>query len=128
MKRFTEISYTYASVHGHRWVSETEGVAWQPLIDVCERPNEVLIIVELPGVDHEKLQVSVKRGVLKISGQRNKLLPSDTQRVHQMEIPYGPFARSVQLPACSDVEHIEADFQQGYLTITVPRASHERGK
>lgn len=122
MKRFTEIlSYTYGSAHGHRWVGEAEGVAWQPLIDVCERPEAILIIAELPGVDRDQIKVSVKHGVLRIAGFRKKLLPSDTQRVHQMEIPYGPFARSVQLPACSDVEHIEADFHQGYLTVTVPR-------
>lgn len=122
MKRFTEIlSYSYSTAHGHRWVGEAEGVAWQPLIDVCERPREIIIIVELPGVDEDKIKVSVERSILRISGVRKKLLPNDTQRMHQMEIPYGPFARSVQLPACSDIAHIEADYHQGYLTIKVPR-------
>lgn len=97
--------------------------AWQPPVDIFERPDRIVLVVELPGVDKEDLDVYVERDILKITGVRPKRIPEGTQHVHQMEIAYGHFARFVKLPACADVDHIEAQFKDGYLTIEIPRAS-----
>ncbi|MCL4692092.1 MAG: Hsp20/alpha crystallin family protein [Candidatus Hydrogenedentes bacterium] len=97
---------------------------WQPLADIFEREDSVVIVVELPGVHKSDIRVSVTDGVLRIEGTRNKRLPENTQHVHLMEIPYGQFARYVRLPECAATERIEADFADGYLTIQVFRKSH----
>lgn len=126
MKHFSRIIYrSYSSSSGHeeRWMANPHGVAWQPLADVYERPDGMVIVVELPGVAKSEIEVSVEGACLKVKGVRRKNIPADTQRVHQMEIPYGPFARAVELPGYADLEHIEADFENGYLTVTVPRTA-----
>lgn len=99
---------------------------WQPLVDIYERADSVVIVVELPGVRKEDIEVTVSDGILRIEGSRSKQIPQNVQHVHLMEIPYGQFARFVRLPACATIESIEADFADGYLTIQVHRKSqHE---
>jgi HSP20 family protein len=126
MRRFSRIvyrSYSYGGGPEQEWLTNPHGVAWQPLVDVYERPDALVIVAELPGVAKSEIDVTVEGSALSIKGIRHKELPADTQRVHQMEIAYGPFARVVDLPVYSDLEHIEAHFENGYLTVTIPRAA-----
>ena len=95
--------------------------AWRPLIDIFERGDSILIVVELPGIEKEAISVTIDRGVLTIRGFRPKRVPENTLCVHQMEVPYGPFERSVALPACADLQRVEAKHEEGYLTIEIPR-------
>ena len=121
--RFVYRSYSYSRANEQEWLANPHGVAWQPLVDVYERPETMVIVAELPGVDKTQIDVTIEGTSLSIKGLRHKDLPSDTQRVHQMEIAYGPFARTVELPVYADLEHIEAHFENGYLTVTVPRTA-----
>ena len=95
--------------------------AWEPPVDIFEQPDRIIVVVELPGVERDEVSVVVQQGVLEITGMRPKRIPEATERVHQMEIAYGHFARYVQLPHCSDPERIEAELKDGYLTIEIPR-------
>lgn len=126
MRRFSRIvyrSYSYSGANEQEWLANPHGVAWQPLVDVYERPDSMVIVAELPGVAKTDIDVTIEGAALSIKGLRHKELPSDTQRVHQMEIAYGPFARTVELPVYADLEHIQAHFENGYLTVTVPRSA-----
>ncbi len=123
MKRFAQIllqTYVHTTAD-ERWSGCPEGVAWQPLLDIYERPDAITIVAELPGVDEAHIRVGVSGNRLQITGFRQKEIPGDTLRVHQMEIAYGPFGRSVELPRDSDIDRIEAEHRQGYLTVTIPR-------
>ncbi len=108
-------------LEGAARLEQVRSSTWQPLVDIYERPNSVVILVELPGVRKEDIQVTVTDGVLQITGVRSKRMPDQTRHVHLMEIPYGPFARFLRLPECANVERIQADFADGYLTIEVHR-------
>jgi HSP20 family protein len=128
MRRFSRIvyrSYSYSGGIEQEWLTNPHGVAWQPLVDVYERPEAMVIVVELPGIEKTEIDVTIDGASLCIKGIRHKELPSDTRRVHQMEIAYGPFARTVELPGYADLENIQAHFENGYLTVTVP---HTAGK
>jgi HSP20 family protein len=102
-------------------IDQVRSSTWQPLVDVYERPQSVVILVELPGVRKEDISVTVTDGVLQITGVRTKQMPDRTQHVHLMEIPCGQFARFLRLPECVNIDRIEADFADGYLTIEVHR-------
>lgn len=126
MRRFSKIVYrsvSYSSGHEHGWLTNPHGVAWQPLVDMYERAEVLVVVAELPGVEKPDIDVIVEGTCLNIKGVRHKELPTDTQRVHQMEIAYGPFARSIELPVYADLENIEAHFENGYLTVFIPRIS-----
>lgn len=95
---------------------------WEPPLDIYETDHTIVIIAELPGVKKDQVNVTVEQNILTIEGEREKRVPSRTVHVHQMEIPYGRFARRIQLPATADVENIQAKFREGYLKIEVPRS------
>jgi HSP20 family protein len=95
--------------------------AWQPLVDIYECAAGLVVVVELPGVDKDQIRVEVVRGHLRIAGERPHKLPEGARNVHHMEIPYGPYSRSVELPDWAAAEKIEAEYRDGYLTVTVPR-------
>jgi len=119
MKRFSRIflqTYTFPAPSG-----DPRQVAWQPLVDIYERPDVVIIVMELPGVEQGRIRVAIEQNVLHVTGHRQSAIPNDTQRVYQMEIPHGPFARSVELPPCCDSEHVSSEYINGYLEIRIPR-------
>lgn len=96
---------------------------WQPAVDIYEREDSFVVIVDLPGVRKKDIEVSVQQNVLKISGVRQKKVPEGTTHVHQMEIPDGAFARFLRLPSSASIEAIDAEFKDGYLTVTIPRGA-----
>ncbi len=93
-----------------------------PLINVFrDREGNVVIRAELPGLGPEDISVTVDQQRLTISGERK---PERAQNgYHRRERPYGKFSRSVQLPADLDVEHAEAKFSQGVMTLRIPQAA-----
>lgn len=125
MKDFTHfLAQTYAILGGGGaagGLPSMPAAHWQPPIDIYECRDGLHILVELPGVDKDQLSVSVEDCILRIAGFRPKTVPPSTQNVHQMEIPYGHFARYVRLPSSSNVDRINAKYENGFLTIDIPR-------
>jgi HSP20 family protein len=104
----------------------TDASPWRPFIDIYERTDNIIVVVELPGVTKDDVSVTVEKGILSISGFRHKEIPQEAEHVHQMEIPHGPFKRSIKLHGSANIAKIQADFKDGFLTIQIPRkASHE---
>jgi len=97
---------------------------WQPPVDIYERGDAILIVMEIPGVNKDQIEVTLKGGVLKISGFRSKRTPEATTHVHRIEVPSGRFVRYIRLPACADVAGIEASHEDGFLTITIPKGAN----
>lgn len=99
---------------------------WVPALDVAERHDAYLVLVELPGVSPEQVEISFEQNVLTIRG--SKPVAFDVQqsdgevRVFAAERVSGGFERSVRLPEFVDADHIDAEFKHGLLTITVPKA------
>jgi HSP20 family protein len=73
--------------------------AWEPPTDMLETEEAVLILVALPGVDPQKVQLVIHNGVLAIAGER--ILPPQlrTARIHRLELPQGRFERQIPLPS-----------------------------
>lgn len=128
MRQYTHyFSHMYSVLSGLRgeYTQHMQGTVWQPPVDVFEREDGVVIVVELPGVRQEDIHVTVEKGVLMVRGQRGKQVPEDTRHVHQMEIPYGTFGRCLRVPEFVDQSRIEAAYRDGYLTIELPRKHEE---
>ena len=95
--------------------------SWKPAVDIYEGDEAIIVVVELPGVPREGIVVEAEGNTLRISGVRRKAVPAGTSHVHQMEIPYGPFSRTIQMPPYADVHETNARHEDGFLTVTVPR-------
>lgn len=98
---------------------------FRPQVDVVrgEDPAELRVIVELPGVDPEEVEIYADARTLVVVGERRR---SDRGRYQQMELDFGPFQRRVSLPELVDPSGAKAEYRRGLLTIALPVAPRER--
>lgn len=95
--------------------------AWVPPVDILEQPDAIRITVEVPGVRPEDVKISLEGNVLTIHGQKQQVAEEKTERVHRYERTYGVFERRFTLPATVDAKNIKASYDQGVLTVTLPK-------
>ena len=94
---------------------------WTPAVDVHETEKAYTLLVDVPGVDPKDIDVSMEKNVLAIKGERNSETSSESEGVKRVERQYGSFARYFTLPDTADDENIEANANNGVLTITIPK-------
>ncbi|MEW5728527.1 MAG: Hsp20/alpha crystallin family protein [Pseudomonadota bacterium] len=92
-----------------------------PGVDVKETDDRFEISAELPGMDEKDVNVSIRDGVLAISGEKKAERKEEKADYHLSERSYGSFTRAFRLPETADEEHVSAEFAKGVLTVTVPK-------
>lgn len=93
----------------------------KPAMDVKETDKEIIAEVEIPGFDPEKVDVSVKDGVLKVRGTMDEKKEEKEKGYWRREIRRGSFERMVRLPAAVKENAIEATYEKGVLKIVMPK-------
>lgn len=96
-----------------------------PHMDVSETENEVRICAELPGVSEKDVDVSLSGDVLTIRGEKKLERKDDTENYHFVERSYGTFQRSLRLPYAVDPDQVQASFENGVLTVTLPKGKEQ---
>jgi HSP20 family protein len=100
---------------------------WPPVDSYrTEDPPQFVVVVELPGIDPEQVQIVLQDGALVIAGERKRPNKCD-RRYHQMEIDRGPFERRVQIHEQVDAEAASATYEQGLLQIVLPVSKRPSG-
>ena len=100
-----------------------------PPMDVSETEKAFLIKAEMPGIKKDDIDVSVKDGVLTISGESKEETEEKKEgKVIRQERRYGKYVRSMSIGANVDVEHIKADYDDGILELTLPKLAIEEAK
>lgn len=100
-----------------------------PALDVVERPDAYLVTAELPGVDPQTIDIAFENNTLTLRGEKKPtLVPKDNEevRVYTAERLSGSFERAVRLPEYVEGDRIEAAYEYGVLTITIPKAEAAR--
>jgi HSP20 family protein len=90
-------------------------------MDVSETENEVRICAELPGVDQNDVDVTLDDDVLTIRGEKKLEREDEKENYHFMERSYGTFQRSLRLPFPVEPQQVKAEFNNGVLTVTLPK-------
>jgi HSP20 family protein len=98
---------------------------WTPPVDVLERDGNLVLMVSLPGMSDEDVELKIEGQILTVRGER-KSQESDGYRYHQMESFCGNFSRSFTLPDSTDLQNIKADYKNGMLVIAVPQKPEVR--
>ena len=95
--------------------------AWTPSLDVYQERDRVVVKANIPGVSPEKIDVSFQENVLTIEGEVQQEKEVREEDYLLRERAYGSFHRSITLPAGLDTQKAEARYENGVLTITIPR-------
>ena len=94
---------------------------WRPAVDVFEREREFIIVVDVPGLDADQVDVQLQGRRLIVSGERPPTEKPGQSICHVMERSQGAFERRIHLPTPVDAERIEAKCRNGVLTIRIPK-------
>jgi len=96
---------------------------FRPAVDcfLSDDPPRLTVVAELAGVDPDRVELLLTGRELLIAGERVRRA-AERSRYEQMEIDYGPFRRTIALPADVDVERAEARYERGLLVVTLPLA------
>ena len=100
--------------------------SWYPACDVFEDKDAVKIVAELPGVKPEDVKLALENNLLTIRGEKKQEAEERSERIHRYERSYGSFERAFVLPSTVDGDKISAEYQNGVLTILVPKAERAR--
>ena len=109
-----------------RW--ETRETMWQPRVDVSEKKDNILVIVEVPGMTEKDVKVTLQDNHLVISGEKKLEEEHKEDEYHCCERRYGKFERAFMLPTEVVAEKVEAKVKDGILRITLPKAEKVKAK
>ena len=100
---------------------------WSPALDLYQNNDNVVALLELPGMRKEDIEISLHDGTLTISGER-KSSSSNGEKAERTERYVGTFRRSITLPVRVDSNKVNATYRDGILTVTLPKAEEARPK
>ena len=95
--------------------------SFNPAVDIVENNDAYLVKAELPGLAPENIDVQVENDVLTLRGERKSENEEERGGYRRVERSYGSFARSFVLPKGTKVESIDAQIENGVLTVTIPK-------
>lgn len=95
---------------------------WRPRVELAETESTFMVTVDLPGIAKEDVTINFENDVLTVSGERTQTRDSENTTYYRSERFYGSFSRSFSFPKGVDVNGIQANFENGVLTITVPKS------
>ena len=96
-----------------------------PPINVFQQGDDILAIIELPGIDKNDLQIQVKENTIRISGKKSIEYPERVS-VHRRERVLGEFDRTLTLPVHLDSDRVKAEYREGILALFLPRAETDK--
>ena len=101
---------------------------WTPALDMYEEKDNVYIRAELPGMKKEDIHVSLHNGSLSVSGERKTQDEFKDAEVYRSERFAGRFQRTVSLPTQVAADKIKAQYKDGILSVTLPKAEEAKPK
>ncbi len=101
---------------------------WTPALDVYENKDHFVVKAELPGMKKEDIEVSLHDGSLSISGERKTESKHEEGEVYRAERFFGRFQRTVTLPTAVAADKVKAAYNEGVLTITLPKTEEAKPK
>jgi len=95
--------------------------SFAPPVDIYEDEHSITVQAELPGINEKDLDIRLENNILTISGERKLENEQKQDNFHRIERSYGRYTRSFTLPSSVDTEHINAQFENGVLKVTMAK-------
>lgn len=100
---------------------------WTPALDLYQTSDNLVAVVEIPGMKKEDIDISLHDGMLTIAGERTSS-SSEGENAERTERFTGKFRRSISLPTRVDAGKVNATYKDGILTVTLPKADEAKPK
>ncbi len=107
---------------------EFNELKFTPSAELSETDDAVMLKLELPGVKAEDVDIQATKEAVYITGERKQEMKSEENGVTRSEFRYGKFSRSIGLPALIDNTKVTAEYKDGILNLTLPKAEEEKHK
>lgn len=128
---FRELAGFFENFADMTTVSPKEQLAFGtfvPAVDVYEDEHNLVLKLEVPGVNEEDLKVSLENNTLAVSGERKFEKEEKEENFHRIERRYGSFTRTFRLPSTVDPEKVEAGYDKGILKVTLAKRAEAKPK
>ena len=99
---------------------------WNPAVDIREEADRFLVLVDVPGVNPEEVDITLEGGLLTISGERKEEKATDDEHYRRSERFHGTFFRRFSLPDTADASQVSARSDKGVVEITIPKTQKAR--
>jgi HSP20 family protein len=107
---------------------ESNLTPWAPAVDIYETEHELVVQADLPDVNPQDLDIRVENNILTIRGERKFENKVNEENYLRVERSYGSFSRSFSLANSVNSEAIKADYQNGVLTLSIPKREEAKPK
>jgi len=123
-----QLSRVFSNLLDRTDSQESNLTTWAPAVDIYETEHELVVKTDLPDVDPKNLDIRVENNVLTIRGERKFESQVNENKYLRIERATGSFARSFALANTVNAEAIKADYQNGVLTLTIPKREEAKPK
>ena len=123
--RFNSLFENFAEASGTEQLARGTFV---PAVDVYEDEHNLVLKLEIPGVNEDDLNVSLENQTLTVSGERKFEKEEKEENFHRIERRFGSFTRTFRLPNTVDTEKVEAGYDKGILKITLGKRAEAKPK
>ncbi len=123
-----EVGRVFEKTFGPGGEKGTKGFAWAPAIDAYETDTDVIVKADVPEVEADDIDITLSEDSLTLKGERKFTEEVDEDNYYRLERRYGTFQRSIPIPGAIKRDNISADYKDGVLTITIPKAEESRPK
>ncbi len=127
-RMFNSLGSRFGITHKGDIDEKHDNAVWMPLTDISEDNDNFYLKADLPGIKKEDVNISYTDGTICISGERSQEKETKEKKFHRIERSYGKYYRSFTIPTEIKDDKIKAEFKDGQLTITIPKADEVKPK
>ena len=112
------------------WETSEQTASWFPAVNVEEGVDELILTAELPGISEDDVHLDIENNILTVRGEKREVREEgdDKGNVHVRERRYGSFQRAFTLPKSVTTDKIEAEFDNGILTVRMPKTEQAKSR
>jgi HSP20 family protein len=122
------MNHLFRNSYGSEGQETLTASSFAPAVDVYEDEHQVLLKLEVPGVDEKDLDIRVENNTLTVTGERKFEKEEKEENFRRIERQYGSFTRTFTLPTTVDAEQVKASYDKGILKISLPKKAEAKPK
>ncbi len=123
-----EVGRAFERTFGPAGTKGTKEISWTPAIDAYETETDFVVKAELPEVDVDDIEITLTEDTLTLKGERKFSEEVEEGSYYRLERRYGIFLRDIPIPGSINRDDVSADYKDGILVITLPKAEESKPK